>query len=275
MVDARYRALADVAGVLASHVELSDLLHDLSGLLEPLVHFEFLGVYLKDADGQTISLRHKETRSPVTLAPPMPFSLTDSLPGRALSTNRAVYVDQVVADGPAPSSRLVDPRHPAATARRPLVTPRQALGALAFGAYEAAAYTSDDVEFMGRVAALVAVAVENAQSLETVREQQAALQRERDQLDLLLDVTNAVVTQLDTRALFRAVAPALRGACSADAGGADALRPRGARAAQARVRPAGARRRRSAGGASSCRSTARRPAWSSGPASRASSACPS
>jgi formate hydrogenlyase transcriptional activator len=43
-----------------------------------------------------------------------------------------------------------------------------------------------------------------------------ALQRERDQLDLLLDVTNAVVTQLDTRELFRAVAPALRRFCSAD-----------------------------------------------------------
>jgi formate hydrogenlyase transcriptional activator len=42
------------------------------------------------------------------------------------------------------------------------------------------------------------------------------LQRERDQLDLLLDVTNAVVTQLDTRDLFRAVAPALRRCCSAD-----------------------------------------------------------
>ncbi len=44
----------------------------------------------------------------------------------------------------------------------------------------------------------------------------SVLQRERDQLDLLLDVTNAVVTQLDTRELFRAVAPALRRCCSAD-----------------------------------------------------------
>jgi len=44
----------------------------------------------------------------------------------------------------------------------------------------------------------------------------AILQRERDQLDLLLDVTNAVVTHLDTRELFRAVAPALRRCVSAD-----------------------------------------------------------
>ncbi len=44
----------------------------------------------------------------------------------------------------------------------------------------------------------------------------ATLQRERDQLQLLLDVTNAVVTQLDTRELFHAVAPALRRCGSAD-----------------------------------------------------------
>src|SRR3954467_4467369 len=42
------------------------------------------------------------------------------------------------------------------------------------------------------------------------------LERERDQLDLLLDVTNAVVTHLDTRELFRAVAPALRRCARAD-----------------------------------------------------------
>jgi formate hydrogenlyase transcriptional activator len=44
----------------------------------------------------------------------------------------------------------------------------------------------------------------------------ATLQRERDQLNLLLDVTNAVVTELDIRELFKAVAPALRRCCSAD-----------------------------------------------------------
>jgi formate hydrogenlyase transcriptional activator len=69
---------------------------------------------------------------------------------------------------------------------------------------------------MARVANLVAAAVENAMSLEASREQQAAVQRERDQLDLLLDLTNAVVTQLDSRSLFRAVAPALRRFCSAN-----------------------------------------------------------
>ena len=79
---------------------------------------------------------------------------------------------------------------------------------------------------MSRVGALVAVALENARSVETIRDQQAALRRERDQLDLLLDVTNAIVTQLDTRALFLALAPALKRVCSAEFAALTALRPR-------------------------------------------------
>jgi formate hydrogenlyase transcriptional activator len=63
-----------------------------------------------------------------------------------------------------------------------------------------------------RVVDVASVLASNAQLTDLL----TVLQRERDQLDLLLDVTNAVVTQLDTRELFRAVAPALRRCCSAD-----------------------------------------------------------
>ena len=63
-----------------------------------------------------------------------------------------------------------------------------------------------------RVVDVASVLASNAQLTDLL----TVLQRERDQLDLLLDVTNAVVTELDTRELFRAVAPALRRCCSAD-----------------------------------------------------------
>jgi formate hydrogenlyase transcriptional activator len=63
-----------------------------------------------------------------------------------------------------------------------------------------------------RLVDVASVLASNAQLTDLL----AVLQRERDQLDLLLNVTNAVVTQLDTRDLFRAVAPALRRCCCAD-----------------------------------------------------------
>jgi formate hydrogenlyase transcriptional activator len=96
------------------------------------------------------------------------------------------------------------------------VTAHGTIGTLNFGSLDRDAYTTEDIELMSRVGALVAVALENARSVETIRDQQAALRRERDQLDLLLQVTNAIVTQLDTRALFLALAPALKRVCSAE-----------------------------------------------------------
>ncbi|MCC7123455.1 MAG: sigma 54-interacting transcriptional regulator [Acidobacteria bacterium] len=215
-LDARYRALAEVAGVLASQVALDDLLRNLRGLIETLIPFEFLAVYLRDEGADTVSLRLKEARRPATLPPPMPFPLATSYPGRATHTGEPVYVAHVAADGPAPSARLV--AHGIASyCAVPLSTPRGTLGAFAVGSKTAGAYSADDVDFLARVGRLVAVAVENAQNLDTVRRQQAAIAGERDRLNLLLDVTNAVVRELDIKALFRAVAPALRRACGADA----------------------------------------------------------
>jgi formate hydrogenlyase transcriptional activator len=214
-LDVRYRALVDVAGVLASHVELQDLLHNLRTLLDPLIHFAFLAVYLRDDETNTITLRLREPQRLPNDGPPVSYSLDDSLPGIAVRTGKTLYVAKVEAGGPPPSDKLIHYNIASACAV-PLTTPRRSLGVLTFGSPDENAYTPGDIEFMERVGGLVAVAVENALSLDTIREQQVALESERDRLGLLLDVTNAVVSELDTRALFRAVAPALRRCCSAD-----------------------------------------------------------
>src|SRR5262245_40617754 len=192
--DLRYRALIDVASVLASHVELHDLLHGLRTLLDPLIPFQLLAVYLRDADTNSISVRLKESsRGPVS-GPFPSYSLDESLPGIACQTGRSTYVARVEPGGPPPSDNLIRGGIASYCAVQ-LKTARGALGALAFGSTSVDAYTPADIEFMERIAGLVAVAVENALSLETIRRQQAALAEERDRLGLLLEVTNAVVSE--------------------------------------------------------------------------------
>jgi formate hydrogenlyase transcriptional activator len=215
-IDARYRALVDVAGSLTSHADLADVLLSLRGHLEPLVQFTFLVVCLWDRDSDTITVKFFEPyEHAASRLVGSSYPAVGTYPGMAVHSGRAVHVAAVNPDGPYPSRMLAE-YGVQSYCIVPLVTARGTLGTLNFGSLEADAYSPEDVELMSRVANLVAVAVENAISLETVREQQRALQEERDQLDLLLDVTNAVVTQLDTRALFRAVAPALRRCCRAD-----------------------------------------------------------
>jgi formate hydrogenlyase transcriptional activator len=215
-VDLSYRALVDIAGALSSHSELPDLLRNLRGHLESLIPFSFLAVCLRDRDADTITVRFLESPDPVaTQLVGRSFPLEGSYGGAAMSTGRPVYVARVDEDRRHANELLLE-HHVASFAAVPLTTARRTLGVLGFGSLVPNAYTPDDLELMTYVARVVAVAVENALNLETVREQQAALQRERDQLNLLLDVTNAVVTHLDIRDLFRAVAPALRRCCSAE-----------------------------------------------------------
>jgi formate hydrogenlyase transcriptional activator len=215
-LDARYRALVDVAGALTAHADLADVLLSLRRSLEPLIEFTFLVVSLWDAERDTITVTffepydHEASRLVGSTYPS-----AGTYPGMAVHGGRPVSVSPVLPDGPYPSGVLAGYGVESYCAV-PLVSARGTLGSLSFGSLAPHAYSPDDIDFMGRVANLVAVAVENARSLEIVREQQRALQRERDQLDLLLEVTNAVVTQLDTRALFAAVAPALRRCCGAE-----------------------------------------------------------
>ncbi len=215
-VDVRYRALVDVAGALTSHCDLDDVLLSLRGHLEPIIDFTFLVVSLWDRESDRITVRFFEPLdNPSARLVGSTYAAEGTYPGLVVHTGRPVHISPVQKDGPYPSDVLTTYGVQSYCAL-PLETMRGTLGTLNFGSLERDAYTPDDIELMQRVAKLVAVAVENALSLETIQAQRATLERERDQLDLLIEVTNAVVTQLDTRALFAAVAPALKRCCSAE-----------------------------------------------------------
>ena len=215
-VDVRYRALVDVAGALTSHSDHTDLLRSLRGHLEPIVQFTFLSVWLWDRDADRLTVAFVEPPgAPGARLVGESYPAAGTYPGQAVQTGHPVYVSDVDPGGPSPSPVMVEHGVQSYCAV-PLVTAHGTIGTLNFGSLDRDAYTTEDIELMSRVGALVAVALENARSVETIRDQQAALRRERDQLDLLLEVTNAIVTQLDTRALFLALAPALKRVCSAE-----------------------------------------------------------
>ena len=224
-VDVRYRALVDVAGALTSHSDHTDLLRSLRGHLEPIVQFTFLSVWLWNRDADRLTVAFVEpTGAPGARLVGESYPAAGTYPGQAVQTGHPVYVSDVDPGGPSPSQVMVEHGVQSYCAV-PLVTAHGTIGTLNFGSLDRDAYTTEDIELMSRVGALVAVALENARSVETIRDQQAALRRERDQLDLLLEVTNAIVTQLDTRALFLALAPALQAGLQRRVRGAHALRP--------------------------------------------------
>ena len=85
----------------------------------------------------------------------------------------------------------------------PLTTAVRRLGVLEFASVQQDAYGEPNLEFLQQVGKQVAVAVDNVLHHHD-------LARDRDRLQLLLDVNNSVVSTLDLREIFAAIGASLR-----------------------------------------------------------------
>ncbi|HEX3683040.1 MAG TPA: sigma 54-interacting transcriptional regulator [Bryobacteraceae bacterium] len=85
----------------------------------------------------------------------------------------------------------------------PLSTAHRRLGSLIFTSRLEEAYSSDDQRFLSLVANQIAVAMDDAQSFEASR-------RTQQQLKLLLEVTNRVVTKLDLADVLQEICASVR-----------------------------------------------------------------
>jgi formate hydrogenlyase transcriptional activator len=99
----------------------------------------------------------------------------------------------------------------------PLTTVHRRLGALGLGSQQADAYSSEEVRFLSLVANQVALALDDClnheasvRTQEELQQKQAELQRKRDRLRLLLDVTNRMVSNLELRDLLREISASVR-----------------------------------------------------------------
>jgi formate hydrogenlyase transcriptional activator len=80
----------------------------------------------------------------------------------------------------------------------PLTTAQKRFGALGLGSSRPDAYGEEDVQLLRRVAELVALALENAMT-------QAAFLEEKERLEMLLEVSTALMSNLDVQQLFPAI----------------------------------------------------------------------
>jgi len=91
----------------------------------------------------------------------------------------------------------------------PLTTAQRRLGSMGFGRMVPHRVADTERQFMQRVASQVAVAVDNALNFENSQAYQAQLARERDRLQVLLDVNNVLVTSREVSELFRGIVASL------------------------------------------------------------------
>src|SRR6185503_9695154 len=214
----RFQALLDVTEAITACRAPEELFSGLAGQLQRIFHFDFLGLVVLRPERGVPTLRFLEATDKV-LTPRSDWTVDgdDNPSAWVIETQQTL----IVADTSAETRwrRAIAEFRDLGVASFcvvPLTTGCRRLGSLALGRRETGTYPIADVAFLREVAKLVAVAIENALNFDETQTLQRRLAAERDHLRLLLDVTNAMVSSLETRALFGVIAKCLRRAVAHD-----------------------------------------------------------
>jgi formate hydrogenlyase transcriptional activator len=171
----RYEALLAVSAAIVAHRDLYALFHDLAGRLRQVVRFDYLTLVLHDAATNTMRMH--------VLEPPEPTEPAIVLPPEEDPAGLVWQTQQ-----PLITSSLAElKRWPRLLERvqsygvqsycwLPLTTARRRLGTLVLTSKQPSTYQAADVGFLQQVANQVAVAVENAltiQEIEALKDQLA------------------------------------------------------------------------------------------------------
>jgi len=209
----RYSALLKIAQVIASHRTVDELLSNLAPLLHSVIRFQYMTLMLHDEKRDVMRLHTLEGEGLQSFQPGMEVPMEESASAWIWRNQQPFVVEDVERAFPG-DLRIQRMRRYGvrSSCGLPLTTPRRRLGAFNLGSSEPGAYSADDLEFLQKVADQVSVAVENALNYQEARELEQQVTRERDRLKLLLDVNNAVVSQLSLAELFRAIPSSVRAA---------------------------------------------------------------
>jgi formate hydrogenlyase transcriptional activator len=208
---AQYRALLQVSESIALNLDLPDLIRDLSVRLRTAVQFDYISLTLHDPVRDVLRIHSFETPMETPVRVGFEMSVDESPAGQVWKTQEPFIVDDIDLEVRYPEIfQIIRDHNIKSYCSLPLTSPVRRLGAISFGSVNRKAYPAADVEFLQQVARQVAVSVDNAlhhRDAETYRQE---LIRERDRLQLLLRVNNAVVSNLDLKSLFIAISKSLR-----------------------------------------------------------------
>jgi formate hydrogenlyase transcriptional activator len=203
-------ALLEVSEAIAQQRDLPALFHDLAGRLHSVVDFDFLSLVLHEPSRNVMRLHVLETRvasdKPVGSESPVEGNPS----GWVWQTQQPFVVSDTEEETRFPDFLKRFREHNVRSlAILPLTTAQHRLGAMGFGRLVPQRITDTEIQFMERVASQVAVAVDNALNFATSQAYQSQLARERDRLQVLLEVNNVLITSRELPEVFRGIVKTL------------------------------------------------------------------
>ncbi|HVF41827.1 MAG TPA: sigma 54-interacting transcriptional regulator [Pyrinomonadaceae bacterium] len=200
----RAQILLEVTRAVVSNLNLRDLLRAVSECLQRFFSNEIASLVLYEEDaGHLRVLALHPTPPGDLLKEGSVLPLEGTPPGLAIRTRAPVLRGRVdFEEFHAPEIRLAYESGLRSGCSVPLISHERVLGTINLGSMREAAFTEDDVELLRQIADPVAIAVENAVNFERASKEGARVRT-------LLEVNNAIATNLNIRDLLRATSGCL------------------------------------------------------------------
>jgi formate hydrogenlyase transcriptional activator len=207
----QFEALLEVSETIAQQRDLKLLFHELSNRLHAVLQFDFLGLILHDPARGTMRLHILETKDPFPEEGPEEMPVADSPSGWVFENQELFLTHDTSKDARYPHfMKRLQAVGVHSTAILPLTTAHHRLGTMVFGRFVPQGISETEIQFMRRVAAQVAVAVDNALNFEAAEAYQKQLARERDRLQVLLEINNLLVSTRDPATVFKGIVSSIK-----------------------------------------------------------------
>jgi|HubBroStandDraft_6_1064221.scaffolds.fasta_scaffold03438_5 formate hydrogenlyase transcriptional activator len=207
----QFEALLEVSELITQQRDLKALFRQLRERLHRVIQFDFLALILHNPATNCMRLHILETDEPVGHEKTEESSVENTPSGWVWQNQESFVSQDTATDARYPEfMQRLHEKSVHSIAILPLTTAQRRLGALAFGLYAPQGLAETEIEFMKRVASQVAVATDNALNFESSQAYQKQLARERDRLQVLLDINNVLVSTRDIAAVFRGIVSSLK-----------------------------------------------------------------
>ena len=206
-VGARYESLIRLAASIRAQHETKALFRALVNELRPVIPFDAIAQF--DESSKKVNW-HLCDSCPQPAPHPSEIQLEGTLPWWVAENQQAAVIADVWRETRFSSTvEQLRKNGLQSACALPLSTAHRRLGSLVIASQKLDAYSEDEVEFLALVAGQIALAMDDAINFQASR-------RAQERLELLLDLTNRVVSTLDLRDLLRVIAANLRRVMQSD-----------------------------------------------------------
>src|SRR5260370_24807293 len=212
-VAARYEALIRVSQAVSAYREPKKLFQVLVDELSQVIEFDGIGIAQYDETTNTIEWHVSIDSGEPSLAPPKDCAKQETMTCWVCRNQRPLVIPFVDRETRFPDTIQLLKRHKLqSVCMLPLTTVHRRIGSMFIASECPDAHSGDEIRFLVLVADQIALAIDDALNFDASRMAQ-------EQLKLLLDLTNSVVSTLDLRDLLRSVSGTLRRVMSCDLAG--------------------------------------------------------